>query len=136
MTLTQRDADDETHAPLANAKYQLFKVDGTQIFLTEENGMYAYSESGTKDSFMTGSNGTVTISNLPWGSYYAQETEAAAGYELNTKQLSFEVGKAQYHADSDTVQYHTGGKDTELPASICLTKTDAEDGKVLKDGIL
>ena len=133
MTLTQRDADDETHAPLANAKYQLFKADGTQIFLTEENGMYAYSESGTKDSFMTGSNGTVTISNLPWGSYYAQETEAAAGYELNTKQLSFEVGKAQYHADSDTVSTTLEAKDTELPASICLTKTDAEDGKVLKD---
>lgn len=133
MTLTQRDADDETHAPLANAKYQLFKADGTQIFLTEENGTYAYSESGTKDSFMTGSDGTVTISNLPWGSYYVQETEAAAGYELNTKQLSFEVGKAQYHADSDTVSTTLEAKDAELPASICLTKTDAVNGDLLKN---
>lgn len=133
MTLTQRDADDETHAPLANAKYQLFKADGTQIFLTEENGTYAYSESGTKDSFMTGSDGTVTISNLPWGSYYVQETEAAAGYELNTKHLSFEVGKAQYHADSDTVSTTLEAKDAELPASICLTKTDAVNGDLLKN---
>lgn len=82
---------------------------------------------------MTGSDGTVTISNLPWGSYYVQETEAAAGYELNTKQLSFEVGKAQYHADSDTVSTTLEAKDAELPASICLTKTDAVNGDLLKN---
>lgn len=85
---------------------------------------------------MTGSNGTVTISNLPWGSYYAQETEAAAGYELNTKQLSFEVGKAQYHADSDTVSTTLEAKDTELPGIHLPDKNGCRGRKGIKGCIL
>ena len=133
VTLTKHDADDETHAPLANAKYRLYQADGTQMFLTGGNGTYAYSTSGTLSECATGADGTLTITGLPWGGYYLQESEAPIGYDRNDARIPFEVGRAQYHADTDMVSTTVEAKDPEKTASIRLTKYDAVSGKTLKD---
>lgn len=133
VTLTKLDADDETRGPIAGAVYQLYQADGTQMFLTGSDGSYAYSTSGQESSCMTGTDGTLTINGLPWGSYYLKETEAPAGYEMDKVPVSFEIGKAQYDAGTDAIHTDVTAKDAEKAASIRLTKYDAVSGKALKN---
>ena len=131
VTLTKKDADDETHKPLAGAKYQLYKSDGTQVFLSGTAGSYSATD-GSQDTCETGSNGTLTISGLAWGSYYLQETEAPTGYDLNDTKIPFEIGKDKYDKNTDTISTSVEAKDPEKTASIRLTKYDAVSGKPLK----
>ena len=133
VTLTKLDADDETRGPIAGAVYQLYQADGTQMFLTGSNGNYTYSTSGQESSCMTGADGTLTVSGLPWGSYYLKEIEAPAGYEMDETQVSFEIGTAQYDAGTDVIHTAVTAKDAEKTASIRLTKYDAVSGKTLKN---
>ena len=133
VTLTKLDADDETRGPITGAVYQLYRADGTQVFLTGSDGNYTYSTSGQESSCMTGTDGTLTINGLPWGSYYLKETEAPAGYEMDEVPVSFEIGKAQYDAGTDAIHTDVTAKDAEKAASIRLTKYDAVSGKALKN---
>ena len=133
VTLTKLDADDETRGPIAGAVYQLYQADGTQVFLTDSDGNYTYSTSGQESSCMTGADGTLTVNGLPWGSYYLKETEAPVGYEMDETPVSFEIGKAQYDAETDTIHTDVTAKDAEKAASIRLTKYDAVSGKALKN---
>lgn len=133
VTLTKLDADDETRGPIAGAVYQLYQADGTQMFLTGSDGSYTYSTSGQESSCMTGTDGTLTVNGLPWGSYYLKETEAPAGYEMDEAPVSFEIGKTQYDAGTDTIHTVVTAKDAEKDASIRLTKYDAVNGKTLKN---
>ena len=133
VTLTKLDADNETRGPIAGAVYQLYQADGTQMFLTGSDGNYTYSTSGQESSCMTGADGPLTVNGLPWGSYYLKETEAPVGYEMDETPVSFEIGKAQYDAETDTIHTAVTAKDAEKAASIRLTKYDAVSGKTLKN---
>ena len=133
ITFTKTDADDETKAPLAGAEYALSKADGTRVSVTGQDGGYAYSTSGKESSCVTGTDGTFTITGLPWGSYSLSEIKAPAGYELSSDPVTFTVGKDQYDEATDTIHVTVNQADEEKAASIRMTKTDAENGKVLKD---
>ena len=133
ITFTKTDADDETKAPLTGAEYALSKVDGTRVSVTGQDGGYAYSISGKESSCVTGTDGTFTITGLPWGSYSLSEIKAPAGYELSSEPVTFTVGKDQYDEATDTIHVAVNQADEEKAASIRMTKTDAENGKVLKD---
>ena len=133
ITFTKTDADNETKAPLAGAEYALSKADGTRVSVTGQDGGYAYSTSGKESSCVTGTDGTFTITGLPWGSYSLSEIKAPAGYELSSDPVTFTVGKDQYDEATDTIHVTVNQADEEKAASIRMTKTDAENGKVLKD---
>lgn len=66
--------DSEAKTPLANAQFNLCKNDGSVIaaLVTDENGKADYQ-------------------NLPWGSYYLEETKAPAGYTIDTTKHRFVV---------------------------------------------
>ena len=133
VTFTKTDADDETKAPLTGAEYALSKADGTRVSVTGQDGGYAYSTSGKESSCVTGADGTFTVTGLPWGSYSLSEIKAPAGYELSSEPVTFTVGKDQYDEATDTIHVSVNQADEEKAASIRMTKTDAENGKVLKD---
>ena len=133
VTFTKTDADDEAKAPLTGAEYALSKADGTRVSVTGQDGGYAYSLSGKESSCVTGTDGTFTITGLPWGSYSLSEIKAPAGYELSSDPVTFTVGKDQCDEATDTIHVSVNQADEEQTASIRMTKTDAEDGKVLKD---
>ena len=123
VTLIKYDADTDTKVTLRGAEFTLYSTDGSQVF-TDNN--YAYSKTGTVDTFVTDATGKLSVTNLPWGSYYFVETKAPAGYECESSQIPFTVSK-------DRLTANVEAKDSQLPASVLLTKMDAEDGAVLKD---
>ena len=75
----------------------------------------------------------LSLIHISWGSYYLKETEAPVGYEMDETPVSFEIGKAQYDAETDTIHTAVTAKDAEKAASIRLTKYDAVSGKTLKN---
>ena len=135
VTLTKRDADDETKKTLAGAEFSLYQTDGTQVFVSGNAENYTYSEASAKgkNSCITGTDGTLTVAGLPWGSYFFMETAAPVGYQKNDTRLSFEIGKDQYAETTDTIHTTVEALNEEKTASIRLTKTDQETGKALKN---
>ena len=73
--------------PLPGAKFTLYRDDGS---------IYA------DDIETTGTDGTVKVENIPWGSYYFLEKEAPEGCGLNDKKFKF------------VVNYLTAGKTQEI----------------------
>ena len=132
VTLTKQDADDASYGPLAGAVYELYKGNGNQVFT---DASYAYSETGTNSTFETGADGTLTVTDLPWGSYYFQEASAPAGYELNDRAINFIIGKDQYDKDTGRIAVSADTYDYETTAAIRLVKTDAESGRPVKDAV-
>ncbi len=135
VTLTKRDADDKMQRPLAGAEFSLYQEDGTKIFVTGSDGNYTYRElaSGSGQTCRTGNDGTLTVSGLPWGTYYFMETAAPTGYQKNESKLTFELGKNQYVEANGRIQTFVEASNEEKPASILLTKKDSESGKNLKN---
>lgn len=138
VTLTKQDGDDDSYGPLAGAEFELFKADGTQIFtdtyykyVTDESG----NSSGTNSIFVTGNNGTLTVSDLPWGDYYFKETKAPTGYVLRSNKIFFNVGKDLYDKNTDTIHVNVETTNSEGYASIELKKTDSTDGRPIKDAV-
>jgi len=89
VRLTKQDAS--TRAALAGAEFALYSYDGTRIYASGSTGSYRYSRSSSNGVFVTGPAGTLTISDLPYGSYYFVETKAPAGYVLSSERVSFSV---------------------------------------------
>lgn len=132
VTLTKQDRDEQSYGSLAEAEFSLYKSDDTQVFTDET---YQYSETGSNATFVTGQDGTLTVTGLPWGSYYFMETKAPEGYEISTTKVSFSVGKAQYDADTDTIAAEVETSNSEKTADILLKKTDSEDGRPVRNAI-
>ena len=133
VTLTKYDHDDSNHKVLSGAEYALYKSDGTRVTITKAGSSYSYAESGKDSTCVTGNNGTLTVSGLPWGNYYFLEVKAPVGYELNEEKVTFSIGKDQYDSLTDTIHTEVSQEDEQKTASIRLTKKDEEDGKRLKN---
>ena len=121
----------------SNLDIQLTIVNGTQkgkIVMTKydetktdklEGAVYSlYSAAGGYlGDFTTGADGTLTVENLAWGSYYFKEKKAPAGYGLSDETIRFSINAN----NSMTVQELTA-TDKEMTSSITVTKTiDADD---------
>ena len=72
---------------LENAKFELHKQDGTVLKVTGANGNYTLvpdNTAGATTEISSGSGGVINISKLEPNVYYLQETDAPAGYQLDT----------------------------------------------------
>ena len=133
VTLTKYDHDDSNHKVLSGAEYALYKSDGTRVAITKADASYNYAETGKDSTCEPGTDGTLTVSGLPWGNYYFLEVKAPVGYELNEEKVTFSIGKDQYDPLTDTIHTEVSQEDEQKTASIRLTKKDEEDGKRLKN---
>ena len=61
------------------------KLFGAEFSLYRNNGTLV------KTGLVTGADGTVTVENLEWGSYYFEETKAPDGYSLTDAKVRFSV---------------------------------------------
>lgn len=137
VILTKYDRDDGNNSPLEGAEFELTDSRGEILYLTEEG---SYSEKGTVSAVSTGPDGTLKITNLPWGNYSLTETKAPDGYERMDTPISFSIGKEQISDEEGT------GKNEEItvrlrvyngqtPASLRLRKVDEKTGQGLKNAV-
>lgn len=121
----------------SNLDIQLTIVNGTQkgkIVMTKydetetdklEGAVYSlYSAAGTYlGDYTTGADGTLTVENLAWGSYYFKEKKAPIGYGLSDETIRFSI-----NANNSTTVQELTATDKEMTSSITVTKTiDADD---------
>jgi uncharacterized surface anchored protein len=62
----------DDYKPLQNAKFQIYRFDGTEVI----NGDY----NSTDKAYVSLSNGVYFIDTLPYGTYYLYEKTAPSGY--------------------------------------------------------
>jgi len=101
VTLTKVDADDRT--PLADATFKLYKYNDTTEDYDEITGFKAteinkaeylvYNETGT-DPLTTGSDGKLSIVQLPAGKYYLIEVLAPSGYQRSDTKHEFVLSES------------------------------------------
>ena len=90
-----------------------------------EGAVYSlYSAAGGYlGDFTTGADGTLTVENLAWGSYYFKEKKAPIGYGLSDETIRFSI-----NANNSTTIQELTATDKEITSSITITKTiDAGD---------
>lgn len=75
VCLYKHDADN-SNIPVQGAVFDVYDADTDTIY---------------RRGFTTDNTGRVTISNVPWGSYYLKETATAYGYALSEDPIPFEV---------------------------------------------
>lgn len=112
VELTKYDADDKV--TLVNgATYELHKdLDDSLI--------------GT---YKTNNDGKIHVDKLEWGNYYFIETEAADGYQINKRKVSFSIYK-----DDVTSPVKVSTTDEQGLASVSLTKYDSQDRSIKLQG--
>lgn len=94
---------------LAGAKFKLYHSDGTLV---------------SDNEYVTGDDGTLTITDIEWGKYYIMETEPPAGYKMSTEKYEFEFNAKNVAATKEiTVE------NEQLPATAVLEKYELKDNK-------
>ena len=137
VILTKYDRDDINVRPLEGAEFELSDFRGETVHLSEDG---SYSEDGTVSAAVTGPDGTLKITNLPWGNYSLTETKAPDGYERMDTPIAFSIGKEQVSEEDGseenakiTVQLRAYNGQT--PASLRLRKVDEKTGQGLKNAV-
>lgn len=111
-TAVLQKTDEESGNALAGAEFTIYQRDKTTVL--EVNGT-------RYENVRTNAFGKLELKDIPYGTYYYEETKAPRGYEkLN--------GKQEFTLDQDTVNVEI--QDGRLPGSVILTKTDADDPSV------
>ena len=72
---------------LPNVEFELYTKSGTQVKASydSQSKTYSYDPNGSVSTFITDENGMITVNNLPWDSYYFEETKALSGFSLADK---------------------------------------------------
>lgn len=125
VTLTKQDSTYSGYGPLAGAEFELYTSNGDPV---TTNDKYEYDPNGGTSRFVTKTDGKLTITGLPWGSYYFVETAAPEGYNLSNAKTAFTVGASQYDAEANEVRADVSAGNSEQTASVRLVKKDAVDG--------
>lgn len=94
---------------LAGAKFKLYHSDGTLV---------------SDNEYVTGDDGTLTITDIEWGKYYIMESEPPAGYKLSTKKYEFEI-----NAENVATPKEITVENEQLPATAVLEKYELKDNK-------
>ncbi len=89
VRLTKVDAS--TRETLAGAEFALYNEAGTRIYATGSAGSYSVTTTTSNGVFVTDASGSLTISDLPYGTYYFVETKAPDGYALSSERLGFTI---------------------------------------------
>lgn len=94
---------------LGGAIYAIYKTDGTKI-----------------SSMTTDTNGKATSLPLKLGNYYALETKASAGYQLNKEKIPFELNYAGQTVEITSTSIKQ--IEVEQKGTVTLIKEDAQTG--------
>ncbi|MDO5406055.1 MAG: SpaA isopeptide-forming pilin-related protein [Eubacteriales bacterium] len=99
------DPDGTPHyAPLTGAVFQVYDVDGNPLFGTEGRAVNGL--------------GNITVSKVPYGTYYYEERKAPPGYRRIAGRQKFQI---------DGVKEVLPVQNYRIPGEVILTKTDADD---------
>ncbi len=89
VRLVKRDA--ATRETLAGAEFALYTESGSRVYASGTTGTYSYSTTTSNGVFVVDATGTLSIADLPYGTYYFEETKAPEGYALSSERLGFSI---------------------------------------------
>jgi uncharacterized surface anchored protein len=120
LSVLKLDAD--TDEPLAGATFALYKDDG-------DNDKEAPGGDTLIDDCTTGADGTCTIGDLDWGTYYWYEVSAPTGYELPADRYS---GLIVINRDNAGSEFEAAEfEDPQIRSALKIVKKDATTGDKL-----
>lgn len=135
VTLTKENADRQS---LNGVKFELYKkqkagnlFEALKELFTGKSYKYKEIASETWDE-QADSGGTLTIGDLPWGSYYIVETGQKGGYALDGTKYEFTIDKT---SGTDIQLLVSLGKIVNAYTSVDIKKTDL-NGVALYGGVL
>lgn len=96
--------------------------EGGELLAGAEIGLFTKDGARIKTA-TTGSDGTVTFTDIVYGDYYLQELKAPAGYKLSNAKITVTAAEIQSSFTAGTVLDKTLS-DEKQKGQICLMKTD------------